>query len=103
MHCARALSQEADGFAVSSLEEAMQLRDAGVRQPILLLEGFFEVDELNSIAEQDLWLVLHAQWQVDALLAASLPCALQVWLKMDSGMHRLGLSPKDYQFAYLQL
>jgi alanine racemase len=103
VHCARALSQEADGFAVSSLEEAMQLRDAGVRQPILLLEGFFEVDELKCIAEQDLWLVLHAQWQVDALLAASLPCALQVWLKMDSGMHRLGLSPKDYQFAYLQL
>ena len=103
VHCARALSQEADGFAVSSLEEAMQLRDAGVRQPILLLEGFFAEAELKCIAEQDLWLVLHAQWQVDALLAASLPCALQVWLKMDSGMHRLGLAPKDYQFAYQQL
>lgn len=103
VHCARALCNEADGFAVSSLEEAMQLRDAGIAQPILLLEGFFAEGELQCIAEQDLSLVVHAQWQVDVLLAATLPCALHVWLKMDSGMHRLGLLPKDYQHAYRQL
>lgn len=103
VHCARALQNEADGFAVSSLEEAMQLREAGVLEPILLLEGFFAIDELPCIAEQALWLVVHEQWQVAALLAAKLPRALRIWLKMDSGMHRLGLSPKDYKQAYQQL
>jgi alanine racemase len=103
VHCARALSSEADGFAVSSLEEAIELREAGIIEPILLLEGFFSEDELACIVEQDLWLVIHAQWQVDILLAARLPNALQVWLKMDSGMHRLGLSPKDYKLAFEQL
>lgn len=103
VHCARALANEADGFAVSSLEEAMQLRDAGVTEPILLLEGFFSADELACIAEQDLWIVVHAQWQVELLMAAKLPRALQVWLKMDSGMHRLGLSPADYRLAHGQL
>ncbi len=103
VHCARALANEADGFAVSSLEEAMQLRDAGLTDPILLLEGFFTAQELTYIAEQDLWIVVHAQWQVDILMAAKLARPLHVWLKMDSGMHRLGLSPTDYRLARGQL
>src|SRR6478736_10543504 len=88
VQCAKAIENEADGFAVACLEEAIQLREAGIKNPILLLEGFFEAAELPEIIANDLWLVVHAAWQVKILLAAKLTKPLQIWLKMDSGMHR---------------
>ncbi|MSP86845.1 MAG: alanine racemase [Methylotenera sp.] len=100
VHCAKSLKNEADGFAVACLEEALQLREAGIAEPILLLEGFFDAAELAEIVANDLWIVIHAQWQIDIFLAAKLTQALQVWLKMDSGMHRVGLSPSEYVRAY---
>lgn len=103
IHCAKAIEGEADGFAVACLEEALQLREAGIPEPILLLEGFFEAIELPEIVANDLWIVLHAQWQVEILLQAKLAKPLQVWLKMDSGMHRVGLSPSEYAQAYARL
>jgi alanine racemase len=102
-HCAKAIEGEADGFAVACLEEALQLREAGLPEPILLLEGFFEAIELPEIVANDLWIVVHAQWQVEILLAAKLAKPLHVWLKMDSGMHRVGLSPNEYLQAYERL
>ena len=90
---ARALGGLADGFGVSSLEEGIALRAAGIDAEILLLAGCFEAGELAEIAAQRLHLVIHAQWQVEALLAARLPRPLVVWLKIDTGMHRLGLPP----------
>ena len=103
VHCAKAIEGEADGFAVACLEEALQLREAGIPEPILLLEGFFEAIELPEIVANDLWIVVHAQWQVEILLAAKLAKPLHVWLKMDSGMHRVGLSPNEYAQAYEHL
>jgi len=103
VHCAKSIRNEADGFAVACLEEALQLREAGITEPILLLEGFFEAVELAEIVANDLWVVIHAQWQVESLLEAKLKHALQVWLKMDSGMHRVGLSPNEYVQAYTRL
>lgn len=103
VQCAQAIANEADGFAVACLEEALQLRQAGIKNPILLLEGFFEAAELPEIVANDLWLVVHAQWQVEILLAAKLTKPLQIWLKMDSGMHRVGLSPSEYVSACAQL
>jgi alanine racemase len=103
VQCANAIADEADGFAVASLEEASQLREAGIQNPILLLEGFFEALELPKIVAQDLWIVLHHAWQVDMLLAAKLDKPIQVWLKMDSGMHRVGFSPAEYASVYAQL
>jgi alanine racemase len=103
VQCAQAIASEADGFAVACLEEALQLRQAGIKNPILLLEGFFEATELPEIVASDLWIVVHAQWQIDILLAAKLAKPLQIWLKMDSGMHRVGLSPADYQQALMRL
>ena len=103
VHCAKAIEGEADGFAVACLEEALQLREAGIPEPILLLEGFFEAIELPEIVANDLWIVVHAQWQVEILLAAKLAKPLHVWLKMDSGMHRVGLSPNEYLQAYERL
>ena len=103
VQCAKAIEGEADGFAVACLEEALQLRQAGIKNPILLLEGFFEAAELPEIVANDLWLVIHAQWQVDIFLAAKLAKPVQVWLKMDSGMHRVGLSPTEYPLTLMRL
>ena len=103
VHCAKAIEGEADGFAVACLEEALQLREAGIPEPILLLEGFFETIELSDIVANDLWIVVHAQWQLEILLQAKLAKPLHVWLKMDSGMHRVGLSPSEYVQAYQRI
>jgi alanine racemase len=103
VQCAKSIRSEADGFAVACLEEALQLREAGITEPILLLEGFFEAAELADIVAHDLWMVIHAEWQVEVLLAAKLKHAVHVWLKMDSGMHRVGLSPHEYGQAYTRL
>lgn len=108
VRCAQALSDTADGFAVASLEEARELRQAGIQSPILLLEGFFEATELSEIAALDCWLVIHASWQVTALLQylASNDDGAKtwhVWLKVDTGMHRLGLTAEDAVHAYAQL
>lgn len=103
VQCAKAIENEADGFAVACLEEALQLRQAGIKNPILLLEGFFEAAELPEIVANELWMVIHAQWQLEILLAAKLLNPVYVWLKMDSGMHRVGLSPAEYPQAYMRL
>ncbi|NLR74617.1 alanine racemase [Leeia aquatica] len=101
--CAQALSGLADGFGVAAIEEALELRAAGITAPILLLEGFFDASELPLIAQHKLWLTVHHRWQVDALLAAELSQPLHVWLKLDSGMHRVGLDPQEYRAAHAAL
>jgi alanine racemase len=103
VQCAQALADEADGFAVASIEEALILREAGITAPILLLEGFFEASELPEIQAQDLWVVIHQPWQVDALMAMQLSRPITVWLKMDSGMHRVGIAPDQYRATYERL
>ncbi|WP_339545303.1 alanine racemase [Pseudomonas sp. RA_35y_Pfl2_P32] len=103
VRCAQALEADADGFAVACIEEALELRAAGIRAPVLLLEGFFEADELSLIVEQDLWCVVHSLWQLEAIEQATLRKPITIWLKLDSGMHRVGLHPADYQAAYQRL
>ena len=103
VQCAQAIEDEADGFAVACLEEALQLRQAGIKTPILLLEGFFGASELPYIVANDLWIVVHAQWQIDILIATKLNKPIHIWLKMDSGMHRVGLSPAEYCPAFTRL
>ncbi|POD66537.1 alanine racemase [Pseudomonas syringae group genomosp. 3] len=103
VHVAQALEAQADGFAVACIEEALELRAAGIRAPILLLEGFFEADELALIVEHDLWTVVHAIWQLEAVEQAQPGKPLTVWLKLDTGMHRVGLHPSEYRAAYQRL
>ncbi|WP_268798865.1 alanine racemase [Pseudomonas huanghezhanensis] len=100
---AQALESEADGFAVACIEEALELRQAGIKAPVLLLEGFFEADELALIVEHDFWCVVHSLWQLDAIEATAVGKPLHIWLKLDSGMHRVGLHPADYHAAYHRL
>ncbi len=80
----------ADGFAVLTLEEAANLRMMGIRKPILLLEGVFGADEWSACSELDVWPVLHHQAQLDWLSQQPPARPLHVFLKLDSGMHRLG-------------
>jgi len=103
VRCAQALAAEADGFAVACIEEALELRAAGIRAPILLLEGFFEAEELALIDAHELWCVVQADWQVEAVAQARLRNPLSVWLLLDSGMHRLGLEPSAWQAAVQRL
>lgn len=103
VRCALALEAEADGFAVACIEEALELRAADIKAPVLLLEGFFEASELALIAEHDLWCVVHSLWQLEAIEQTQVHKPLTVWLKLDSGMHRVGLHPKDYHEAYQRL
>lgn len=93
---ARRALAAADGFAVLTLEESANLRLMGVDQPILLLEGFFGVDEIATCAELDLWPVLHHPAHLDWLQQQPPARPLQVFLKFDSGMHRLGFPLADH-------
>lgn len=100
VRCAWALHDLADGFAVASLEEALELRRQGIERPIVLLEGVFETAEYALVDEHRLWPVVAAQWQLEALLAYDWQTPVNVWLKMDSGMHRAGFFPQNYTSAY---
>ncbi|QQS16956.1 MAG: alanine racemase [Neisseriales bacterium] len=101
--CARALADIADGFAVMHLEEARLLRAEGIHLPILLLEGVLSKTELLLVAKQNLWLSVQSSEQINTLLSAHLPTALQIWLKMDTGLCRGGILPAHYAQAYKQL
>jgi alanine racemase len=92
LRAAAALAEVADGFALLDLAEAVALRDAGIRQPILLLEGFFQAADLAVCAEHDLTLVIHRLEQLQMLRQAALPRRLSIYLKLNSGMNRLGLT-----------
>jgi alanine racemase len=88
---AKALS-DADAFAVAAVGEALALRDAGITQKILIMGGFVSVEELQKCIEQGLDPVLHQQFHLDCLEAEIDLKDLDVWLKVDSGMGRLGFS-----------
>ena len=88
----QALGDEADAFAVAAVGEALALREAGVTQRILVMGGFVSAEELRSCIEQRLDPVLHHQFHLDCLQAEPDLNDLEVWLKIDSGMGRLGFS-----------
>ncbi len=103
MRAAGALEDLADGFALLDLADAIALREAGFRQPILLLEGFFEADEIPLLAEHGLTPVVHTLEQVEMLTSAALPARLPVYLKINTGMNRLGLSAEEFHAALTAL
>ena len=92
-----------DGFAMLNLEEAILLRERGWKGPVLLLEGFFHVDELALFDKYRLTTSLHSNWQVKALANAKLNAPLDVYLKINSGMNRLGFAPERVHSVWQQL
>ncbi len=85
----------ADAYAVARLEEALVLRSSGIVKPIIMLEGFFSADDLPVLAANNLQTAVHSLEQLDALEQMSLPNPVKVWVKLDTGMHRLGVRPED--------
>ncbi len=93
----------ADALGVACINEALQLREAGITAPITLLEGFFHADELPAIARNRLDTIIHHDAQLRAVERRTSASRLRVWLKVDSGMHRLGFAPERIQEAVRRL
>ena len=93
----------ADGFALLDLDEAKRLRALDWRGPILLLEGCFEARDLEACSRLGLWHVVHCTEQIDMLAAHKTTAQHRVFLKMNSGMNRLGFQPERYRAAWTRL
>jgi len=100
---ARRLDPHVYGFGVASIDEALVLRKVGIKKPILLLEGVFEPDELMIASCERLQVVFHTSIQLQWLRTAILPTPLTVWLKVDTGLGRLGFSLETAHQAYAEL
>src|SRR4029077_7653648 len=99
---ARAL-QSADAFGVARLSEGLALREAGIKTAIVLLEGVFDREEQDAAAAGGLDLIVHTAEQIELLRATPSSARLKVWLKLDSGMKRLGFKAGDFHSAYAAL
>jgi len=95
--------QGADGFALLDLNEAERVRALGWRGPILLLEGCFEPRDLELCSRLNLWHTVHCEAQIDWLAAHKTHAPHQVFLKLNSGMNRLGFRPAAYAHAWRRL
>jgi alanine racemase len=102
LHAAGAFAAT-DGYALLDIRDALRLREAGFRQTILLLEGFFDAEELPLIAKHDLSCVIHNAAQIALLDVYPGRGTLNVWLKVNSGMNRLGFAPQQVAQAMEQL
>jgi alanine racemase len=95
--------QGADGFALLDLNEAERVRALGWRGPILLLEGCFDARDLELCSRLNLWHTVHHEAQIDMLAAHKTQQPHQVFLKMNSGMNRLGFRPQAFRAAWQRL
>ncbi|MFP9229349.1 alanine racemase [Pectobacterium cacticida] len=102
LECAHTFS-DADGYGVARLSEALALRASGITKPIVLLEGFFSADELPLLAEHQLETAVHSPEQLAALEHATLSRPIRVWMKLDTGMHRLGVLPEHAEAFWQRL
>ncbi len=93
----------ADGFALLDLDEAQRVRDLGWRGPVLLLEGVFEPRDLELVSRLGLWHTVHCDEQIEMLAAHKTDQPQRVFLKLNSGMNRLGFAPHRYRSAYARL
>ncbi len=93
----------ADGFALLDLDEAQRIRSLGWRGPVLLLEGVFETRDLELCSRLDLWHTVHCEEQIDMLSRHKTQVPHRIFLKMNSGMNRLGFTPTRFRSAWTRL
>ncbi len=93
----------ADGFALLDLDEAQRVRNLGWRGPVLLLEGVFEPRDLELCSRLGLWHTVHCDAQIDMLAMHKTHVPHRIFLKMNSGMNRLGFTPQSYRAAWSRL
>ncbi len=103
LEVAQNLQSLVPAFAVALVEEATQLRDAGITRPILVLQGANDAADIKEAAERDLWLLLHRRQQIEALLSSRPKKPINVWLKLETGMHRFGLGPDELDQVCMDL
>lgn len=102
--CAHALlAAQADGFAVAFLEEALALRADGIEAPILVLEGAFDREDLRAASKHRIWPVVHQESQLRDIETTPLPAPVHVWLKLNTGMNRVGFNPDTIAAAHARL
>ncbi len=94
---------QADGFAVACLAEAQRLRNAGIDKPLLLLQGALDKAELELAHQLAVELVVHHSGQIELLEQADRSKSFRVWLKVDTGMHRLGVALRDVDACWQRL
>jgi alanine racemase len=99
---ARALSG-ADAFGVAALSDAERLRAAGLSQPVVLLSGFNDAEDIGQLRRLNVETVVHHASQLQMLEQAAPGTPIRCWLKLDTGMHRLGFAPEDLREAYARL
>jgi alanine racemase len=99
---ARAL-EGADSFAVARVDEGLTLRSAGIQKRTVLLEGVFDRTQLDAAAQAGFELVVHTREQIDLLREAGAGQPFTVWLKLDSGMNRLGFKGDEFAAARARL
>lgn len=100
---AHVLRDSVAAFGVACLEEALQIRAENITTPIILMEGNFDASELKSVCQNHLEIVIHHQQQLSWLLANPLPNPIKTWIKLDTGMHRLGFSLTEFSEVYQKL
>lgn len=100
---AKALEPQVEMLAVSCIEEALILRENGLTKPILLLEGCFDKAELKIAHTNQCEIVVHSASQLVNLTNVTFESPINVWLKIDSGMHRLGILPPEVESTYAKL
>ena len=92
---ARSLNETLSAFAVATTDEALELREAGIEKPILVLQGCNHREDISEAAARQFWLMLHERSQVERVLQKPTTRPLAAWIKVDTGMHRLGLDPAE--------
>lgn len=91
----KTLTNQVDGFGVACLEEALVIRDLGLTNPCVVLGGVFSQDEFKLVAGKKISCVIHQAYQLQWLLNTPLTQKIKVWIKVDTGMHRLGFPPEE--------
>lgn len=103
LETAHTVKDLADSFGVARISEAIALRENGINNPILLLEGFFDLAELPIITRHAIDVVVQSIEQLETLEQIKLEKPIKVWMKLDTGMHRLGFRPEEAAISYARL
>lgn len=92
-----------DGLGVACLDEAIKLREGGVNSAIVLMSGIYSTEDLKLVDLYNLQIVVHDALQIKILQSHTVKHPIKTWLKIDTGMHRLGFTPKAFKAAYQEL
>ncbi|GAW85660.1 alanine racemase [Bathymodiolus platifrons methanotrophic gill symbiont] len=100
---ANSLTDVVDALAVARIDEGIRIREAGVQGRILVLQGFSQLDELELLQRYQLESVIHTEQQLSILESAMLQRAISIWIKIDTGMNRLGIRPEQFSVVLQRL